>query len=369
LLFTLSIKSTIMRQTGIANLPLHGGKAPAWLFQRMVRLGHEIARIIVEDYGPEEFLARISDPHWFQSLGCVLGFDWHSSGVTTTVCGALKEGLRGRERDFGLVIAGGKGATSRKTPSEIRSAGERFSLGRKPEELVYLSRLTAKIDNNAIQDGFQLYHHNFFFTLGGSWAVVQQGMSERFARRYHWHSENIESLTVDPHSAICSSVQKAKVLNLVTADSVAAQSVITQLAAEEPSRITREIKALQSLSLPAHHEVSVKDLKPESIEKVLLKSYEAKAADFATLLGMPGVGAKTLRALALLAEIAYGIPASWKDPAKFSFAHGGKDGHPYPVNRQVYDGSIEILRCSVERAKLAPAEKNNALKRLAGLFP
>ena len=358
-----------MRQTGIVNLPLHGGKAPAWLFQRMVRLGREIARIIVEDYGPGELLARISDPYWFQSLGCVLGFDWHSSGVTTTVCGALKEGLRGSERDFGLIIAGGKGATSRKTPAEILAAGERFPLGREPEELVYLSRLTAKIDNNAIQDGFQLYHHNFFFTLTGSWAVVQQGMSERFARRYHWHSENINSLTVDPHSAICSSAQKAKVLNLVTADSVAAQKVMTQLAAEEPGKITREIKALQSFSLPSDHEVSVKDLKPDSIEKVLVKTYEAKAADFETLLAMPGVGAKTLRALALITEITYGTPASWKDPAKFSFAHGGKDGHPYPVDRRQYDRSIQILQQSLARAKMAPAEKDNALKRLAPFLP
>ncbi|HWP57700.1 MAG TPA: DUF763 domain-containing protein [Candidatus Acidoferrales bacterium] len=354
-----------MRQTGIANLPLHGGKAPAWLFQRMVRLGGEIARLIVEDAGPEALLARISDPFWFQSLGCVLGFDWHSSGVTTTVCGALKEALRGRERDFGLLIAGGKGAASRKTPAEIVAAGERFALARSPQELVYLSRLTAKIDNNAIQDGFQLYHHNFFFTLSGSWAVVQQGMSGRFARRYHWHSEKVDRLTVDPHSAICSSVEKERVLNLVAAESVPAQKIITALAREAPGKIAREIEAMQHLSLPPHHGISAKDLRPASIEKVLLKTYEAKAADFESLLALPGVGAKTLRALALIAEVAYGTPASWKDPAKFSFAHGGKDGYPYPVNREVYDRSIEILRRSVERAKLAPTEKNDALKRLA----
>lgn len=358
-----------MQQTGIAYLPLHGGKAPAWLFQRMVRLGREITRIIVEDYGPEELLTRISDPHWFQSLGCVLGFDWHSSGVTTTVCGALKEGLRGMESELGLVIAGGKGATSRKTPEEIRAAGDRFSLKRDAEELVYLSRLTAKIDNNAIQDGFQLYHHTFFLTFKGSWAVVQQGMSDRFARRYHWHSDNLDSLVVDPHAAICSNLQRKRVLNLVSSESVKSQKVITDLSREPANKITRELRKLQTLSLPAHHEISLKDLHPESIEKVLLKTYERKAKDFEGLLAMPGVGAKTLRALALISEIAYGTPASWKDPAKFSFAHGGKDGHPYPVNRRLYDRSIEVLQKALQRARIERTEKENALKRLLRLFP
>jgi hypothetical protein len=353
-----------MPRTGIAHLPLHGGKAPPWLFQRMVRLGREIVRIIVEEYGPEEILKRISDPFWFQSLGCVLGFDWHSSGVTTTVCGALKEAVRGREKDLGLIIAGGKGATSRKTPAEIIVAGEKFSLRADPEELVHLSRLTAKIDNNAIQDGFQLYHHNFFFTLDGSWAVVQQGMSDRFARRYHWYSETVESLIVDPHAAICSEVRREEVLNLVASDSAPAQRVITEISHEKPESITRELRMLKTLNLPSHHALKVQDLHPESIEKILLKTYEAKAQDFQTLLGMPGVGAKTLRSLALIAEITYGTTASWNDPAKFSFAHGGKDGHPYPVNRKVYDASTEILRRCLGKSRLDPSEKEHALKRL-----
>jgi uncharacterized protein len=357
-----------MRQTGIAHLPLHGGKAPAWLFQRMSRLGREIVRLIVEDHGPEELLTRISDPHWFQSLGCVLGFDWHSSGVTTTVCGALKEGIRGLERELGLVIAGGKGATSRKTPSEIIAAGERLPLRHNAEDLVYLSRLTAKIDNNAIQDGFQLYHHNFFFTLSGSWAVVQQGMNDRFARRYHWYSESLRSLTLDPHAAICSDLHLQRTLNLVAAESEPAQAVITELSREQPDKLITELHKLQTLSLPAHHEVNVRDLHPESIEKILLKTYEAKANDFQTLLGMPGVGAKTLRALTLIAEITHGTPASWKDPVKFSFAHGGKDGHPYPVNRQVYEASIEFLRQTVERAKIDKSEKGDSLKRISRLM-
>jgi hypothetical protein len=353
-----------MARTGIAQLPLHGGKAPVWLFQRMVRLGREIVRIIVEEDGPEEILRRISDPFWFQSLGCVLGFDWHSSGVTTTVCGALKEGLRERERELGLIIAGGKGATSRKTPGEILAAGEKFSLRAEPEDLVHLSRLTAKIDNNAIQDGFQLYHHNFFFTFDGAWAVVQQGMSDRFARRYHWYSADIEALTVNPHTAICSEVRREQALNLTDAESLPAQRLITELSHETPETITRELQTLKTLSLPSHHAVRVQDLHPESIERILLRTYEAKARDFETLLGMPGVGAKTLRSLALIAEITYGTPASWKDPAKFSFAHGGKDGHPYPVNREVYDQSTEILRRIVGKAKLDRSEKENALKRL-----
>jgi uncharacterized protein len=358
-----------MRHTGIAELPLHGGKAPPWLFQRMVRLGREIVRLVVEDNGPEEILRRISDPYWFQSLGCVLGFDWHSSGITTTVCGALKEGLRGREKELGLIIAGGKGATSRKTPAEIVAAGEKFSLRPNPQDLVYLSRLTAKIDNNAIQDGFQLYHHNFFFTLGGAWAVVQQGMSDRYARRYHWHSDHVESLIRDPHTAICSDLQQQRTLNLVAAESATAQGVVTELSREQPEKLIGELRRLQTLSLPSHHEISARDLRPDSIAKILLKTYEAKAQDFQTLLGMPGVGAKTLRSLALISEITYGTPASWKDPVKFSFAHGGKDGHPYPVNRKVYDQSIEILRHSLGRAKVAQTEKDQALKRLHQLFP
>jgi hypothetical protein len=358
-----------MRQTGIAQLPLHGGKAPTWLFQRMVRLGREIVRLIVEDYGPPEILARISDPYWFQSLGCVLGFDWHSSGVTTTVCGALKEALRGREKDLGIIAAGGKGATSRKTPAEIIAAGDKFPLGRDPAELVYLSRLTAKIDNNAVQDGFQLYHHNFFFTHDGSWAVVQQGMNDRFARRYHWHSKNAQCLTVDPHAAICSNLQRERALNLVAAESVPAQNLMTKISHERPEKVTSEIRKLQTLTLPTHHHVAVQDLHPDSIEKILLKTYESKASDFESLLALPGVGAKTLRALALIAEITYGTPASWKDPTKFSFAHGGKDGHPYPVNRAVYDQSIEILRKALGRMKIERTEKENALKRLAQFLP
>ena len=357
-----------MRQTGIAQLPLHRGKAPAWLFQRMVRLGREITRLIIENDGPQAFLQRIADPYWLQSLGCVLGFDWHSSGVTTTVCGALKEGLKGREKEFGLIIAGGKGATSRKTPGEIIAAGERYPLNCSPDALVYLSRLTAKIDNNAIQDGFQLYHHSFFFTFDGSWAVVQQGMNERFARRYHWFSEAVQTMTLEPHAAICSNLQKERALNLVALDSQPAQLMITDLSHERPEKLIGEVQRLQTLSLPVHHQVSLSDIHPKSIEKILLKTYERKSKNFEDLLSTPGVGAKTLRALTLIADLAYGTPASWRDPVKFSFAHGGKDGYPYPVDRELYDDSVEFLRRTLERARIQRTEKENALKRLQRLF-
>jgi hypothetical protein len=357
-----------MRQTGIAQLPLHGGKAPAWLFQRMVRLGREITRLIIENDGPEAFLQHLADPFWLQSLGCVLGFDWHSSGVTTTVCGALKGGIKGREKELGLIIAGGKGATSRKTPAEIVTAGEKYSLNCSPDALVYLSRLTAKVDNNAIQDGFQLYHHSFFFTFNGSWAVVQQGMNDLFARRYHWFSESVRSMILEPHSAICSNLQKERALNLVALESQRAQSMITDLSHERPEKLIGEIHRLQTLSLPSHHQVCISDIHPKSIEKILLKTYERKATNFEDLLSMPGVGAKTLRALTLIADLAYGTPASWNDPVKFSFAHGGKDGHPYPVNCKLYDDSIEFLRRTLERVRIDRSEKENALKRLQKLF-
>lgn len=356
-----------MRRTGIAQLPLHGGKAPAWLFGRMVGLGREITRLIIEQHGPETFLRRLSDPYWLQSLGCVLGFDWHSSGVTTTVCGALKEGLKGREKELGLVIAGGKGATSRKTPAEIAHAGDKYALRCNPAVLIHLSRFTAKVDNNAVQDGFQLYHHSFFFTFNGSWAVVQQGMNDRFARRYHWSSDQVRSLISDPHSAICSDAQTERTLNLVAAQSRQAQATITEISHEPAEKTVREIERLQTLSLPARHEISLSDIHPASIERILLKTYERKAADFEELLGMPGVGAKTLRALALIAEIAYGTAASWRDPAKFSFAHGGKDGHPFPVDRELYDSSIEFLRAVLEKARIDRSDKDHALKRLARL--
>jgi hypothetical protein len=355
-------------RTGSANLPLHGGSAPRWLFQRMVKLSREITRCIVEERGPREMLRRLADPWWFQAFGCVLGFDWHSSGLTTTVCGALKQGLKGTEADLGLFVAGGKGRTSRRTPDDIVSYGERFSIGRSPDELVYASRLSAKVDNTAVQDGYQLYHHTFVFTRGGEWAVVQQGMNgdTGWARRYHWLSDEMHSFVCEPHHGVCSERPARHVLNMVARESEQARQTTAALSQENPERLVREIERLQALSLPRHHEVLVSELRPESLRRIWLKSYERQPHDFQQLLEVRGVGPTAIRALALIAELVYGVRASVRDPATFSFAHGGKDGYPYPVDRDAYDRSIEILREAVNKARIGEREKLEALRRLAG---
>jgi hypothetical protein len=354
------------RHTGIANLPLHYGAAPRWLFERMVKLAREITIVIVSDYGPDEMLHRLSHPYWFQAFGCVLGFDWHSSGVTTTLCGALKEGIKGLEKDLGFFVAGGKGGTSRKTPSELENWGGLIGLNAKP--LVYASRMSAKVDNNAIQDGYQLYHHNFFFTAKGNWAVVQQGMNEtnRYARRYHWLGESVVDFVNEPHSAIASEM-RGTALNLVAGESAPARSTITEIANEtKPEVLLADLKKLTTLTLPEHHPLTTADIHPDSLSKILLSVYDRQPEDFERLLGMPGVGAKTLRALSLISELVYGAAPSYRDPARYSFAHGGKDGYPYPVDRETYDKSIEFLAKAVNRTRLGAGEKNEALKRLRG---
>lgn len=345
-------------------MPLHYGKAPPWLFQRMVKLAREITIAIVSDYGPQEMLRRLSHPYWFQSFGCVLGFDWHSSGVTTTLCGALKEGLKGIERDLGLFVAGGKGAASRQTPKELELWGERISLN--PVPLVYASRMSAKVDSAAIQDGYQLYHHSFIFTSKGSWAVVQQGMNEtnRYARRYHWLSEKVTDFVNEPHAAILSET-RGEALNLVASESAPARTTITGIATEQnPEALLSDIKKLKTLDLPGRHEIIVADLHPDSISKILLSTYERQPQNFEQLLGLSGVGPKTIRALSLVSELIYGVAPSYRDPARYSFAHGGKDGIPYPVDRQTYDQSIEILSKAINRSKLELSEKRAALGRL-----
>jgi len=352
------------RRTGIAHLPLHGGKAPAWLFSRMTKLAREITIAIISDFGPAEMLNRLSDPCWFQALGCVLGFDWHSSGVTTTTCGAIKEGIRGMERDLGFFVAGGKGGTSRKTPLEIESAGHLINAD--ASKLIYASRIAAKVDNNAVQDGYQLYHHVFCFTSDGSWAVVQQGMNEEnlYARRYHWLGEKVNDFVCEPHSAICTE-KSANTLNLIALESAGARDTIAGITREEkPDNITRQLKKLQSLELPHRHEIVLRDIHPDRLYKIFVSTYERQPEDFEKLLGMEGVGAKTLRALSLISELVYGVPASLRDPARFSFAHGGKDGIPYPVDRKTYDKSIEILHNALERAKVDDKEKMAAVRRL-----
>ncbi len=354
------------QRTGSATLPLHTGRAPAWLFGRMARLAPEIVEAIVLAHGRSAFLERLSDPHWFQAFGCVLGFDWHSSGVTTTVCGALKEGLAPRAADLGLYVAGGKGKTSRQTPNELQEFGAR--LGMDGDRLAYNSRMAAKVDSAAVQDGFDIYHHSFFLSSDGEWAVVQQGMREHDgnARRYHWLGSRVSDFVNEPHAAIASDAQEQTVLNLVAAESADSRTASAEFARLEPRLVDREIARVITLALPGRHWVDVrKDINPAHLRKVLLSTYEAAPQNFEEMLAVPGVGAKAVRALALVAEVVYGSPASVKDPARFSFAHGGKDGHPYPVNRDVYDHSVEWLREAVSKAKIGRSEQLHALQRLA----
>jgi hypothetical protein len=350
-------------RTGTAELPLHGGRAPRWLFSRMVRLAREITIHVVSEYGSDEMLRRLSDPFWFQAFGCVLGFDWHSSGVTTTVTGALKECVRGLEHDLRFFAGGGKGAVSRKTPGEITLACDRLSLD--PRPFVYASRISAKVDSAAVQDGYQLYHHAFFFTPAGGWCVVQQGMNDAngMARRYHWLAESVKSYVNEPHAAVCADV-RAETLNLVAAESDPVRSASAELARGKPETVIGALKSIPVLTMPRRHAVLLADVNPKYLEKILLKTYERAPEDFETLLGMPGVGARTLRALALTAEVIYGTPASTRDPARFSFAHGGKDGFPYPVDIGAYDKTVEVLRAAVTKAGIDRSERVAALKRL-----
>ena len=350
-------------RTGTAQLPLHGGRAPAWLYGRMVKLAREITSHIVAEYGPDEMLRRLSDPFWFQAFGCVLGFDWHSSGVTTTVTGALKEGVRGLERDLGFYAGGGKGGVSRHTPAEITTACERLSID--PRPLVYASRMSAKVDSAAVQDGYQLYHHAFFFTPAGGWCVVQQGMNDGngMARRYHWLAAHVKSYVNEPHAAVCAE-RPEPVLNLVASESEPVRHASAELSREKPQVVLSALRGLPLLTMPKRHAVMVADVNPTYLQKILLKTYERAPEDFETLLGMEGVGARTLRALALTSEIIYGTPASTRDPARFSFAHGGKDGFPYPVDTGTYDKTVEVLRNAVTKAGIDRSERVAALKRL-----
>jgi hypothetical protein len=329
----------------------------------MVKLAREISIHIVSEYGSEEMLRRLSDPFWFQAFGCVLGFDWHSSGVTTTVTGAVKEGIRGLETDLGFFAGGGKGAASRKTPAEIVHACDALSIDARP--LVYASRLSAKVDSAAVQDGYQLYHHAFFFTPSGSWCVVQQGMNDDngMARRYHWLSSSLRSYVDEPHAAVCAQAE-APTLNLVAHESEAARAASAELSRQPPSTVLSALKGLPVLTMPRRHAVLVSDVNPAYLEKILLKTYDRAPENFETLLGMEGVGGRTLRALALVSEIIYGTPASTRDPARFSFAHGGKDGFPYPVDTATYDKTVEVLRAAVNRAGIERSERVQALKRL-----
>lgn len=331
----------------------------------MVLLAREVSLAVVAEEGPNGLLKRLADPVWFQAFGCVLGFDWHSSGLTTTVCGALKEGLRGLET--GVVVAGGKGRASRRTPIEIEAACERT--GEDAAPLVRASRLSAKVDSSAVQDGYQVYHHSFVIGPDGSWAVVQQGMNEGIgmARRYHWLTPS--RFDSDPHAAVAGSAARdgQAVLNLVASEGEDNRVTSAELAREGPDRVVHEIERMRSLSMPRHHEVRLSELHPDRLRRVLVSAYEAQPGSFTDLLAVPGVGAKGLRALSLVAELVYGQPASIRDPVSYSFAHGGKDGTPFPVDRETYDATIESLRQALNEAKVGRTEKVQSLRRLSRL--
>jgi hypothetical protein len=349
-----------VKRSGIADLALHGGRVPAWLAERMTKLGAAIAESVVYHYGSSELLSRLSDPCWFQALGCVMGMDWHSSGITTSVLGALKRGLNPRARDLGIYFCGGRGRHSRKTPDELRALSDQINVD--GNALARTSRLTARIDNNAIADGFQLYLHTFIVTANGEWAVVQQGMNENsgMARRYHWHSPSVRDFTAAPHAGIVGEHQGI-IMNLVDADARPVQSAILAIVREKPEATLAEIR---SLVLPRHHEVRAGDLDLKRLGAVLAAAHERELHDFASLLLLENLGPRTLQSLALIAEVVHGAPTRFSDPARFSFALGGKDRHPFPVPLKTYDESIAVLRRSLEAAKLGHTDKVDGFARL-----
>jgi hypothetical protein len=349
-----------MKRSGFADLPLHGGHVPAWLAERMTKLGTAIAESILYHYGPSEMLSRLSDPFWFQALGCVMGMDWHSSGITTSVLGALKRGLNPRAGELGIYVCGGRGRHSRNTPDELRTVADHHSLD--GEALVRASRLTAKIDNNAIADGFQIYLHTFVLTAAGEWAVVQQGMNERsgLARRYHWHSSSVRDFTSEPHTAIVGEHQ-GTIMNLVDSHAEAAQQAMLAIVREQPDATLGELRKLVA---PAHHDVRAPDVDLKRLGAVLAAAYEREFRDFASLLLLENLGPRTLEALALIAEVVHGTCTRFSDPARFSFALGGKDRHPFPVPLKTYDESISVLRRSLDAAKVGDTEKLQGFARL-----
>src|SRR5215203_4555055 len=349
-----------MKRSGIADLPLHGGRVPPWLAERMTKLGTAMTETIVHDCGRSAFLSRLSDPFWFQALGAVMGMDWHSSGITTSVMGALKRGLTPRANELGLYVCGGRGRSSRNTPHELRAIAERR--GFDGEALVRTSRLTARIDNNAIADGFQIYLHSFVVTSQGEWVVVQQGLNDQngMARRYHWHSATVRDFVAEPHTAIVGENQ-GTIMNLVDAKASRAQRALLEIANERPEKTLAEARHLR---MPAHHAVHAKDVDLKRLGSVLAVAYERGLKDFADLLLLEKLGPRTLQSLALVAEVVHGAPSRFNDPARFSFAHGGKDGHPHPVPLKTYDESLSFLRSSLDAAKVGDTEKLDGFRRL-----
>jgi uncharacterized protein len=380
-----------MFKRGVATFTLDYGKCPKWLFERMVKLGREMARVIVAEYGPDEFVKRIADPVWFQALGTVLAFDWNASGLTTILTAALKEAIRGEEKDLGIYICGGKGKTSLKTPEQISLFGARAELPQtKINSLEYNSRMAAKVDSSLIQDGFQIYHHSFFFSRNGVWAVVQQGMNEKnvTARRYHWFSDDAKNMVVEPHSGIISDGHNAG-LNMTAKESEQTQKISTELVQGSYNTLIKDFQLLRKYSTPQSDVVSIGNKKQELtnmilhdrdfkvlpvvaedfsksryLQKILYEVREIKPKNYEQLLSLKGVGPKTIRALALTAEVIYGAKASYEDPARYSFAHGGKDFIPYPVDRPTYDQTIATMRELASKMKLDYSEKNKIINRL-----
>jgi len=344
-----------------ADLPLHYGQVPPWLYERMSKLGVAIVEAIVLEYGRGAVLQRLSDPFWFQALGCVLGMDWHSSGITTSVMGALKRSVNERSKELGIYICGGKGKYSRETPAELIRIAEKTGLN--GDLLVRSSKLSAKVDNTAIQDGFQLYLHSFILSSDGEWAVVQQGMNgaTSTARRYHWHSPTLASFVEEPHTFIYGPNQ-GQIINITDKKADTTRAGVLQLAKEGPERLLPEIK---KLVMPSHHDVKAKDVDLKRLGSVLAVAYQKEHLDMESLLLLDGLGPRTLQSLVLVSEVIHGTPSRFEDPARFSFAHGGKDGHPFPVPAKVYDEAIKTLENAVNRAKLGNADKNEAIKNLS----
>lgn len=415
----------MLRNSGHADLPLHTGVVPKWLADRMMVTGTLIMESIIQNYGVDEALTRLSDPLWFQSFGAVMGMDWHSSGITTSVMYALKRGLNPRAQELGLYVCGGRGKYSRQTPEELLEYGERT--GMNGDEFVRDSKLVAKIDNNAVQDGFQLYQHNFILSNTGNWAVVQQGMNgaTKTARRYHWCSSDLRSFIEEPHKGVVGNNQ-GLILNLTDRGADKTRGSILEMSREDPERVLKEIGVMakpeneiiflsdgksvpirkksapapvpgqgelfpelasmppveperipgsgdkmitiqnkgRNLIMPAHHEVLAQDVDLKRLGGVLATAYETQPKDFESLMLTPGLGPRTLQSLTLVSEVIYGTPSRFTDPARFSFAHGGKDGHPFPVPLKVYDESIRVLRDSIEKSKLGYNEKSDCIRRL-----
>lgn len=377
-----------MKKTGAADLPLHSGYVPRWLADRMTKLGTLIIEALVHNYGKQEVLIRLSDPLWFQSFGAVLGMDWHSSGITTSVLSALKRGINPHAKELGICICGGRGKSSRRTPDELRYIADASGLD--GDALIRASKLCAKIDNTAVQDGFQLYLHSFILTDTGAWSVIQQGMNThtKTARRYHWSSHTLSSFVNTPHTAVTGENQ-GDILNLTAQEAASVRSHIVDFSREHPTKLLKELRCMQntsiqkdlfadteetdtlifaeqkrSLVMPYRHDIRAQDIDLKRLGAVLATAYEYQPQNFETLLLTPGLGARTLQSLTLISEIIYGTPDRFTDPARFSFAHGGKDGHPFPVACKIYDESIQILHDCIEQSRLGYTDKSNCLERL-----